>query len=941
MKNKLLLFIFLLNSFIGFSQVDTVFWFVVPEVSWQHSPDKGEPVFFRVSSLSTNTVIVKFEMPALDSVLGEIELKPFQSKNFDATYLVRDNYNINNPATGADNDPNKGLANDANILESGLPGMEGVYQPAPGRLAEKRGLKISSRSKFPSTKTNEITVYCDRFNKNNKDLFSLKGKNALGYDFTIPGQISEPIVSSITSNPATLCAFDIVASQDNTKITITPTSPMKKEGNVNPWPAGVPLEIVLYRGETFSCVSIDYQATNFFGGSTVTSDKPIAITWKDDSLQPGQDGGYDLAGDQLIPDILTGKEYLVMRGQLGDPEYAYVTAVESGTTTVEYTGGGSFTLSDRGKQKRIGMNVAAGVNPAIDALHILADKRIHVLHITGTGSEVGGGVVPTIDLCTGSKDVSIVRSLTDSGDAFYINIMTDSANIGDFKVYVGSQGPDSLNPAWFSRCDTTDWYYLTSNNFTNAKGTSGNPYYIHSIGKDSVIRFINPGRFHLSVIENSSGGCKYGYFSSFSVDTVGSSVGSDAGNSANYCWGDIVQLNASGGKTDTSYYWEFLGSDPLINEWISRRDTSPAYVRLKPNGALVTNYRVTVTPECPLDPDNPTEYREPEVKVYEKIELNWTATVLADSCSPAKVEIENNPQAWVNYIWTINDSEGSKEIEHKITYLENPVAITNMIEYMDNTTLSTQSYDIEVVANQNYQCQETQVTTLQIFPNCIAAIDTVAPNNEVVICSGDSITFQNITASAFDQFIWDFGDGYRSPLLDSTVANMVSVTHTFTNNLEKDTTYSVWLSVYKYNGGLGTCIDSAEIVVTVHDNIKALFSPDGASTGCNPLNVDFVDFSIGNPAKTYYWDYGNGITSTNTSGEIIQYENTGISPLSYDAKLVITSVNGNCKDSLTIKNITVYPQPEVYFSPDVDSICNGDSITYTIDSLIPAGVPVT
>jgi hypothetical protein len=917
-KIYIILFIILFSNFV-FSQVDNEFWFVVPEVSWHHARGSGEPTVFRISSLSDTTVIVKIEMPALDSVLGYVTIPKGESRNFDLTGWIRDNYDPNNPATGQPNDPNRRIANDNNIIESGLPGMEGVYVLTPARDVEKRGILITSRLvENINHRINKITVYLDRFNYYNKDLLALKGKNALGTRFTMPGQTFEPDANNLVSqgDPQLLSGFDIVAIEDATSITIVPTKAIKREGNTATWPAGVPINIILNRGETFSCIAQDYTVGAHLGGSTIESDKPIAITWKDDSLKPDQDGGWDLAGDQLIPDKLAGYEYIIMRGQLTDPEYVYITAVKDGTTVVNWdgmdTGGtmrsGSITLTGRGDQKRIGINSGVpGISYNINALHIDADQDVLVSHITGFGSEVGGAVVPTIDICTGSKDVMVVRSKTVNTDNFFINIMTDSANIGNFKLYInGSSSPDSLDPAWFSRVASTNWYYLEKphNNFTNAVGTTGTPYYIHPIGKDEVVRITNSGRFHMSVIEGGGPGCKYGYFSSFSVDTVQGSIGADQGTGTTLCYGDTVILNASGGKDANSYLWWFEGP-PSAHHFITDSTIANPLAIVTPSSNMRADYKVKIQLECPVTPTSSTDTTIPtQVKVYEKINVDFDTVLVSPSCcSPAIYQLNNHLQAWCNYKWTI-ENENYITIDSVIPQITNPITFTNR-------GMTPVNYRILLKSDQNYACQDSIDKYIRVKPEIIAKSVKDAKSG----CQQDITQGFKITNSSgpFTDVLWDWGDGTGKENYPHPVDMDTVYTHTFVNLTNYDTTYYITLVLID---SVNDCRDTANIdSVFVPGVARARYSISNKN-GCSPLAVTIQNNSNG--IVDYEWSFYDGHLATPTvnstddfTDTIIVYTNTTSAPKNYYVYLKIIKHNDDgtdCEDFMGPDTIVVYPE---------------------------------
>ena len=83
--------------------------------------------------------------------------------------------------------------------------------------------------------------------------------------------------------------------------------------------------------------------------------------------------------------------------------------------------------------------------------------------------------------------------------------------------------------------------------------------------------------------------------------------------------------------------------------------------------------------------------------------------------------------------------------------------------------------------------------------------------------------------------------------------------------------------------------------------------------GCEPLKVQFSDFSnFGNSlGATWNWDFGDGNTSTDRNPEHIYYYD--VTKPSYTVTLRVTSKYG-CADTLTKDNlITVHPVPKADF----------------------------
>jgi len=165
------------------------------------------------------------------------------------------------------------------------------------------------------TSTSLITAYYEEASPSNPEMFVLKGRNALGDYFFIPAQ-------NIMSNWAfynlppviPYSSFDIVATEDNTVVTITPAN------NIVGHAAGVAFTVVLNKGQVYSAAAIGRNPEDHLMGTRVTSNKNIAITIKDDSIGgDGYAGCLDLAGDQIVPLSLVGTKYISMPGFLNNP----------------------------------------------------------------------------------------------------------------------------------------------------------------------------------------------------------------------------------------------------------------------------------------------------------------------------------------------------------------------------------------------------------------------------------------------------------------------------------------------------------------------------------------------------------------------------------------------------------------------------------------------
>lgn len=167
---KLIILIFgvflLLNSY---GQTDTEFWFVAPEATDQHG---DQPIYLRVAGTGTS---------------GSVTI----SQPADPTFPI---------ITQA--------VNATGVTSINLTAYLAQIENKPANQVLTKGLFIQS--------TTDVTAYYEIANTFNPEIFPLKGNNALGNEFYVPAQ-------NLYNNQVGSAAFDIVATENNTTITITPS----------------------------------------------------------------------------------------------------------------------------------------------------------------------------------------------------------------------------------------------------------------------------------------------------------------------------------------------------------------------------------------------------------------------------------------------------------------------------------------------------------------------------------------------------------------------------------------------------------------------------------------------------------------------------------------------------------------------------------------------
>ncbi|MFN8395377.1 MAG: HYR domain-containing protein, partial [Bacteroidia bacterium] len=461
----------------GKAQLDTEFWFAAPEIS-NGSNNFDYPVRLRITTLGAASTVTVTQ-PANPSFPTQTLTVP---------------------------------ANSVGTID--LTTWLSMVENLPVNNVNNWGLRI--------TATANVTVYYENASLQclcNPEIWALKGRNALGTDFYTPFQT---FLNNAAYNPVPFSAFDIVATQNNTTVTITPTQ------NLVGHAAGVPYTITLQQGQTYSGVATSQAAAAHPTGTHIVSNNPIAVTIKDDLLNGAPYGGCaDVMGDQITPVNRLGTEHIIVKGQLNNAatvgEKVFVVATQNGT---QVTVNGSLAATiNAGQAHTVTVNAATAT--------INSNFPVYVLHMSGFGCEVGGSVIPPL-ACSGSTQVGVARS---SSEGFFLNILVPAGNQGNFLL---NGAPGLINAADFAVVPNTGgaWMYAVKSFNTT------------QIPVNSTALVSNTtSTFQMGLIHGGAGsGTRYGYFSNFATINVAATSNSPV------CPGGTLQLNAST-VSGATYSW--------------------------------------------------------------------------------------------------------------------------------------------------------------------------------------------------------------------------------------------------------------------------------------------------------------------------------------------------------------------------------------------------
>ncbi|MEZ4789735.1 MAG: PKD domain-containing protein [Flavobacteriales bacterium] len=495
MKQALLLVLGLLFTGLTHAQTGTEFWLAPPEVTSSHG---DQPIYINVTSTGLPAVVT-ISQPANPAFNGGspivLNLAANTAQRYDLTSLK-------------------------NQLET-----------RPTDAVLNTGLYIQS--------TSNITCYYEPSFTNNPDIAALKGANGLGTEFYIPLHKHAPFYNHGYGNPnKAYASFDIVATENGTLVMIY--SPLPVDGH----PALTPFTVTLNRGQTYSCAWTGTNHTDPLthpSGAVVLSNKPVAVSIKDDSNHNPSGGCYDLMLDQIVPVNILGTDYVAVKGALNNngDESLFVMAVQNNTQV--FIDGNTTPVATlfAGQYYRHDMDYLSGA--ANNATLVTGSKPLYAIHVTGFGCEQGMAILPPLN-CAGSTQLSFTRSTSES---FFLNLLVRNGSQNDFVVT--GPGTATIPGSAFVTVPGTGGEWMAARIQYNTTEVPVNQAFIVSNTSDV---------FSLAIINGgATSGCRYGFFSEFS-----GRIDVSAGADQTRCAGDSVLLTGSVSGGSTTGIWTTSGS---------------------------------------------------------------------------------------------------------------------------------------------------------------------------------------------------------------------------------------------------------------------------------------------------------------------------------------------------------------------------------------------
>ncbi len=803
------------------------------------------------------------------------------------------------------------------------------------------GLKISSTAAITATYSVDSPY--------NKETFGLKGNNALGTNFYLPFQKS---LNAVSSTPSAYSGFEIVATENNTTVLITPKAAIVGHA------INATFSIVLNEGQTYSARDIDGVATTSLAGSIVSSDKPVAITIFEDGLSYNASVNtscFDAIGEQLMNINLLGNKYIVRKGTSSSNDFVYILATQNGTNLTIHTSTTTTATISWGETHIL--------NLSEDVAYIESNKPVYVYHVSAHDCELSSTIVPSV-YCAGNYNTSFIRNSTDD---FGVVVYTRAGYEGSFTVN-GASG------------------ILNATDFVNVPGTAGalkvaQKYFTTTEIPVGVYTSIeNTGDiFGLATIHGAStSGYSYSFITEYS-STPFVNAGADGAVCANvgFSLNGIVGGGSLNGTWSSTGYGTFTyGLNNLVNEYVP--NTLDVFVN--PVKIILTSDAT-----CPSQKDT----------IY--LTVNQMPIVNA---SANQTVCANNSVVALNGTVQGGSSTGQWSTLGSGTFTPNDSTL-NANYIPSNNDIANGNVKLVLTSTNNGNCQ-TETDTMEVFitPPPVTSIsqDTiiVCANNNVVSLSGTvsgptttgvwnssgdglftpsntslSTTYYPGLNDINNGFCWIYlrstSNGNCLPDKDSVYvqftpspsvdagANQIICTNDAQIQLNGSITGGATTGVW--SGGTGSFspsntalnavytptpaeISSGNIALTltatnfgncntVNDVVQFIFvAPPhanfSAANNCFGDSSNFVNFSLagyGSITQTQ-WNFGDG-NSSNNLNPTHYYNQSG----TYSTQLIVTNSNG-CKDTVS-NSIVVYDKPNADFNYNVDCQNNVRTVNFT------------
>lgn len=258
----------------------------------------------------------------------------------------------------------------------------------------------------------------------------------------------------------------------------------------------------------------------------------------------------------------------------------------------------------------------------------------------------------------------------------------------------------------------------------------------------------------------------------------------------------------------------------------------------------------------------------------------------AEGCAPLEVGFTNESIGqYLSFEWDLAISSSDQETPAAEIYQQGDSIV---------------EYEISLTAT-NYCGSDIAIDTIVVFPQPVAGFGTDYDQ----FCSPWDTQINNTSVGLPDTYEWDFGDGTFST--EEEPGSNVYTTD------DEPTDYTITLVAENECG-----VDTFAYTITVLPNTVTSFFNTNVTEGCEPLTVEFTDFSEGGTIIAY--DFGDDNVS-NEDSPTHTFTEAG-------TYTIFQFVNNGCSFDTAQAQITVFETPELDFTTDVPNVCQDQPVQF-------------
>lgn len=727
---------------------------------------------------------------------------------------------------------------------------------------------------------------------------SAMGKEYMSLNYT---QLS----NATASNPA-YSQFAVIATEDNTTVSITPTADLLDGHRAN-----VNFTMTLNKGVVYQGLSkVDLTGTTIQSiSNSAGTCKKIAVFSGSTKIGIGCNTKGAFSSDnlfqQVYPTSTWGKNYIA--APLRSRPYDVYRIILSDPNTSVTLNGSMLNLSNFVKGLYYEFN-------SRDVNVISADKPIQVVQYSPTQYEqldcsIGGidmGDPEMIYLSPIEQGLSHVTLYATGYYAIkqsYINVVMPTAGVSSFTLdgvsYASSFVPISNSSAYsYAQISVTSGPQATNN--TAGSVSLGTHNLDASIPFNAIVYgFGDHESYGYAAGTNLADQTEYVTLSDLNTHTVSQTSG---------CSNATYQVQVTIPFQTTNIVWKIDGAivltdgNPQVKATsVKDNKTLYTYEYNAPVNLKAGNHTIIATVFNPVaDVCGSNQDVENDFLITDPPPVTFSAPAIdcyADSTAFKDSTVLVSGQTIKSWLWDFGDNTTSK--------VQNPL----------HKYAAPGNYDVRLTEVDNNGCSTVSAPkTVHIVAKPIAGFNLSSPD-----CAGQTITFTNTSSTSdgtITKWAWNFGDGTIV-----NAANGQNQTHTYTAMGD----YTVKLAVTTADGCTS---DTLVKTVTVHPlPVVDLVVPDVClgDVITNYINNSSIADHTENEF-TYLWDFGdpNSTPANNQSTQKTpQHVYSAVGP--YTVKLTVTSKYG-CS-STAQKTFTVNgSHPSAKFA--VENSCSSDDIVF-------------